>query len=171
LRELRNRARAAPGGRRPRHGCGAARTGKPPFNGANHVQLLRNIERAEAALPAAVAGALSPRCRALLHGLLRRNPLERISFEEFFAHAFLGGPGDDAAATTADGVGGPGCSAGGAAARAGAGAERAEERAPADGSGGAPARWVQAAARWSGRLCAQPGPSWVCCCTFHEIAH
>ena len=45
--------------------------GKPPFTGANHVQLLRNIERAEAALPAPVAAALSPSCRALLHGLLR----------------------------------------------------------------------------------------------------
>ncbi|KAK9821598.1 hypothetical protein WJX81_003954 [Elliptochloris bilobata] len=78
--------------------------GKPPFNGANHVQLLRNIERAEAALPAPVAAALSPRCRALLHGLLRRNPLERISFEEFFLHAFLAG----SEAPPAGGTGGEG---------------------------------------------------------------
>ncbi len=164
-RAARPRALVAPCGRGPQH-CGAARAGKPPFNGANHVQLLRNIERAEAALPAAVAGALSPRCRALLHGLLRRNPLERISFEEFFAHAFLAGPGDGAAAAAADGAGGPGCSAEGAAVRAGAGAERAEERALADGGGGAPARWVQLAVRRFGCLCAQPGRALVGCCTF-----
>ncbi len=162
----RSQVRTALNGHRPRRGCGARRAGKPPFNGANNVQLLRNIERAEAALPAAVAGALSPRCRALLHGLLRRNPLERISFEEFFAHAFLAGPGDGAAAAAADGAGGPGCSAEGAAARAGAGAEPAEERALADGGGGAPARWVQLAVRRFDCLCAQPGRSLVGCCTF-----
>ena len=84
--------------------------GKPPFTGANHVQLLRNIERAEAALPAPVAAALSPSCRALLHGLLRRNPLERISFEEFFSHAFLagGGAGPSGGAAAGEGLRGPG---------------------------------------------------------------
>jgi serine/threonine-protein kinase ULK/ATG1 len=64
-------------------------TGKPPFNGANHVALLRNIERQEAAVPAALAKTLSASCVALLHGLLKRNPVERMSFEEFFMHPFL----------------------------------------------------------------------------------
>lgn len=63
--------------------------GKPPFNGANHLQLLRNIERGEAVLPEATAGRLSGACRGLLAGLLKRNPVERITFEEFFQHPFL----------------------------------------------------------------------------------
>jgi serine/threonine-protein kinase ULK/ATG1 len=65
--------------------------GKPPFNGANHMQLLRNIERGEARLPEAVAGRLSAACKGLLGLLLQRNPVERITFEEFFQHPFLSG--------------------------------------------------------------------------------
>lgn len=64
-------------------------TGKPPFNGANHLQLVQNIERGDAELPPHVARGLSPACRQLLHQLLRRNPVERITFEELFAHPFL----------------------------------------------------------------------------------
>ena len=56
----------------------------------NHVQLLRNIERSEARVPAELL--LSPACTALLRGLLQRNPVERISFEEFFGHEFLASP-------------------------------------------------------------------------------
>lgn len=65
--------------------------GKPPFNGANHVQLLRNIERNDAKLPDHVAARLSAPCKSLLGRLLQRNPVERISFEEFFSHPFLTG--------------------------------------------------------------------------------
>ncbi|MEW5316187.1 MAG: hypothetical protein WDW38_007573 [Sanguina aurantia] len=64
-------------------------SGKPPFNGANHIQLLQNIERGDARLPPALAATLGPAVSSLLHGLLRRNPIERISFEEFFSHPFL----------------------------------------------------------------------------------
>ena len=63
--------------------------GKPPFNGANHVALLRAIERQEAQVPEPIRRALSAACASLLHGLLRRNPVERLTFEEFFAHPFL----------------------------------------------------------------------------------
>ncbi|EFJ50438.1 hypothetical protein VOLCADRAFT_58372, partial [Volvox carteri f. nagariensis] len=49
-------------------------TGKPPFNGANHLQLIQNIERGDAVLPDHVSRSLSPSCRQLLHQLLRRNP-------------------------------------------------------------------------------------------------
>lgn len=67
--------------------------GKPPFNGANHLQLLQNIERGEGGrLPDALAAQLSAPCKQLLHQLLRRNPVERIGFEEFFAHPFLASP-------------------------------------------------------------------------------
>lgn len=37
--------------------------GKPPFNGANHLQLVQNIERGDAELPPHVARGLSPACR------------------------------------------------------------------------------------------------------------
>lgn len=69
--------------------CVHETVGKPPFNGANHVALLRNIERQEAVIPAALAKSLSTSCVSLLHGLLRRNPVERMTFEEFFTHPFL----------------------------------------------------------------------------------
>jgi serine/threonine-protein kinase ULK/ATG1 len=65
--------------------------GKPPYNGANHIQLLRNIDACEARLPEHIAARLSPACRSLLGRLLQRNPVERITFEEFFAHPFLAG--------------------------------------------------------------------------------
>jgi hypothetical protein len=55
------------------------------------MQLLRNIERGEARLPEAVAGRLSAACKGLLGRLLQRNPVERITFEEFFQHPFLSG--------------------------------------------------------------------------------
>ncbi|KXZ54358.1 hypothetical protein GPECTOR_5g439 [Gonium pectorale] len=67
-------------------------TGKPPFNGANHLQLIQNIERGDAVLPDHIARSLSPGCRLLLSQLLRRNPTERISFDDFFAHPFLQAP-------------------------------------------------------------------------------
>ncbi|KAK9842751.1 hypothetical protein WJX74_001793 [Apatococcus lobatus] len=62
-------------------------TGRPPFSGANYLDLTRNILNREAAIPS----QLSTPCKKLLHGLLRRNPVERISFEEFFSHSFLTG--------------------------------------------------------------------------------
>jgi serine/threonine-protein kinase ULK/ATG1 len=40
--------------------------GQPPFNGRNHVELLRNIERQEARLPVAAAARTSPACKQLL---------------------------------------------------------------------------------------------------------
>jgi hypothetical protein len=127
----------------------SACAGKPPFNGINHLQLLKNIEHNQGGrLPDAVAEQLSPACKQvcvvatllhivphhvcqllpqccwdtaacmlvtqlhvntlqnqgscallallalpqLLHQLLRSNPVERISFEEFFDHPFLTQP-------------------------------------------------------------------------------
>lgn len=55
--------------------------GKPPFDGGNHVQLLRNIERSEARVPEYLAIQLSRHCTGLISMLLQRNPVERISFE------------------------------------------------------------------------------------------
>ncbi|GBF87536.1 hypothetical protein Rsub_00247 [Raphidocelis subcapitata] len=70
-------------------------TGRPPFNGTNHVHLLRNIERSEARLPEHIATRLSGSCRALVGQLLKRNPVQRLTFEEFFQHPFLTGAGGD----------------------------------------------------------------------------
>ena len=66
-------------------------SGTPPYTGANQVALLRSIREREARLPPAVATELSAACRALVHALLRRNAVERISFEEFFNHPFVTG--------------------------------------------------------------------------------
>ncbi|KAL4427734.1 hypothetical protein ABPG75_001832 [Micractinium tetrahymenae] len=71
--------------------------GRPPFTGANQFQLLRCIERNEARVPEGIAAQLSPPCRHLIHCLLRRNPVERLSFEEFFRHPFVATPEEAAA--------------------------------------------------------------------------
>ena len=63
--------------------------GRPPFNGSNHVVLLHNIERHEAKIPDQIAKHLSSACIDLIYSLLKRNPVQRISFEEFFSHPFL----------------------------------------------------------------------------------
>lgn len=57
-------------------------SGKPPFNGENHVDLLRNIQRKAVRLPANVK--VSKECVNLLRLLLNRNPLSRAGFAEFF---------------------------------------------------------------------------------------
>ncbi|KAF9980750.1 Serine/threonine-protein kinase [Mortierella antarctica] len=78
-------------------------TGKPPFRAQNHVELLKRIERAQDVItfpgehgaeerlgsspsqsghqPAAL---ISDDIKDLIRQLLKRNPVERISFEEFF---------------------------------------------------------------------------------------
>lgn len=55
--------------------------GKPPFNGENHIDLLRNIQRKAVRLPNDVR--VSKECVNLLRILLNRNPLSRAGFNEF----------------------------------------------------------------------------------------
>lgn len=55
--------------------------GKPPFNGENHIDLLRNIQRKAVRLPNDVR--VSKECVNLLRILLNRNPLCRAGFNEF----------------------------------------------------------------------------------------
>jgi hypothetical protein len=64
--------------------------GRPPFNGENHIDLLRNIQRKAVRLPADVR--VSKECINLLRILLNRNPLSRAGFKEFFeaCDAFVG---------------------------------------------------------------------------------
>lgn len=61
---------------------------KPPFTGANHVQLLRNIESRAPKHPPSTSVELSH----LLRGLLERDPVHRMCFDDFFHHPFLSRP-------------------------------------------------------------------------------
>ena len=56
--------------------------GRPPFNGVNHVDLLRNIQRKAVRLPQGVR--VSGECVGLLRGLLNREPARRMGFNEFY---------------------------------------------------------------------------------------
>lgn len=63
-------------------------TGKTPFTGNNQIQLLQNIVKStELHFPP--DNNLSFDCKDLCRKLLRRNPVERLTFEEFFNHPFL----------------------------------------------------------------------------------
>ncbi|KAH9558071.1 hypothetical protein CY35_07G117800 [Sphagnum magellanicum] len=65
-------------------------TGRPPFSGNNHVQLLQNIMKTnEVRFPESVMTQLHPDGIDMCRKLLRRNPVERLSFEEFFNHNFM----------------------------------------------------------------------------------
>ncbi|XP_024359687.1 serine/threonine-protein kinase ATG1c isoform X2 [Physcomitrium patens] len=66
-------------------------TGRPPFSGNNHVQLLQNILKStEIRFPDAIMAQLHPDCIDMCRKLLRKDPVERLAFEEFFAHPFMG---------------------------------------------------------------------------------
>ena len=64
---------------------------KPPFYGASPRELLRNILATRFRWPegGGRAGAVSRDCQLLLERMLVANPVERITFEEFYAHSFL----------------------------------------------------------------------------------
>ncbi|XP_077248329.1 protein kinase superfamily protein [Tasmannia lanceolata] len=65
-------------------------TGKPPFDGNNQFQLFQNILRSsEIQFPQGVVQELHPDCIDLCKSLLRQNPVERLTFEEFFNHKFM----------------------------------------------------------------------------------
>ncbi|KAK4979429.1 Serine/threonine-protein kinase [Elasticomyces elasticus] len=57
---------------------------KPPFRASNHVELLRRIERAEDQIPFPQGLPVSRPMKNVIRALLKKNPLERISFEDFF---------------------------------------------------------------------------------------
>ncbi|KAL2533787.1 Protein kinase superfamily protein [Abeliophyllum distichum] len=64
-------------------------TGKTPYTGNNQIQLLQNIVKStELQFPPDVKN-LNPHCIDLCRKLLRRNPVERLTFEEFFNHPYL----------------------------------------------------------------------------------
>jgi len=67
-------------------------TGKPPFRARNHVELLRKIEANEDVIKFPRETNISPGLKAVIRGLLKRNPVERMSFEKFFADEVITGP-------------------------------------------------------------------------------
>ncbi|KAL9247128.1 hypothetical protein vseg_020593 [Gypsophila vaccaria] len=64
-------------------------TGKTPFTGNNQIQLLQNIIKSTELLFPPDLNELSSDCIDLCQKLLRRNPVERLTFDEFFNHPFL----------------------------------------------------------------------------------
>ncbi|KAK4456013.1 Serine/threonine-protein kinase ATG1 [Podospora aff. communis PSN243] len=67
-------------------------TGKPPFRAGNHVELLRKIEAAEDSIKFTRESVVSSDMKHLIRALLKRNPVERITFEGFFNHPVVTGP-------------------------------------------------------------------------------
>ena len=63
--------------------------GKPPFRASNHVELLRKIERGEDRIRFPEEVYLSDSMKKLIRGLLRRNPVERMGFADFFNHTVI----------------------------------------------------------------------------------
>lgn len=67
--------------------------GKPPFDGNSQLQLFQNIlASSELRFPQGALEELHPDCVDLCRSLLRQNPVERLSFQQFFNHKFLGEP-------------------------------------------------------------------------------
>ncbi|XP_054780543.1 serine/threonine-protein kinase ATG1a isoform X2 [Prosopis cineraria] len=68
-------------------------TGRPPFDGNNQLQLFQNIlTSTELQFPQESLNELHPDCLDLCRSLLRLNPVERLTFKEFFGHNFLKEP-------------------------------------------------------------------------------
>lgn len=70
--------------------------GQPPFRAQNHIQLQKLIEKSKVLHFSSnfvdskgCEQVVSAECIQLLGSLLRKNPLERITFEEFFSHPFF----------------------------------------------------------------------------------
>ncbi|MCJ1319199.1 Serine/threonine-protein kinase [Xylographa vitiligo] len=59
-------------------------TGKAPFRASNHVELLRRIERGEDKIKFPDDVVVSDAMKKMIRGLLKRNPVERMGFTEFF---------------------------------------------------------------------------------------
>lgn len=64
-------------------------TGRPPFRARNHVELLRKIEAAEDVIKFPREVQVTPEMKALVRSLLRRSPVERLSFENLFVHSVV----------------------------------------------------------------------------------
>jgi serine/threonine-protein kinase ULK2 len=59
-------------------------TGRPPFKARNHVELLRRIEAEQDVIKFPRETVISSDLKAVIRALLKRNPVERMSFDKFF---------------------------------------------------------------------------------------
>ncbi|RFU73416.1 serine threonine kinase pdd7p [Trichoderma arundinaceum] len=64
-------------------------SGKPPFRARNHVELLRKIEAAEDVIKFPKEVTITSEMKSLVRSLLKRSPVERLSFENFFSHPIV----------------------------------------------------------------------------------
>ncbi|KAI1484018.1 Serine/threonine-protein kinase ATG1 [Daldinia eschscholtzii] len=64
-------------------------SGRPPFRANNHVELLRKIESSDAQVKFSRDCQVTSDLKALIRALLKRNPVERMSFEDFFSHQVI----------------------------------------------------------------------------------
>ncbi|TAQ85861.1 hypothetical protein B7494_g5804 [Chlorociboria aeruginascens] len=60
--------------------------GRPPFRATNHVELLRKIENQEDQIKFPKDLEISTGMKDIIRRLLKRTPVERIPFEDFFRH-------------------------------------------------------------------------------------
>jgi serine/threonine-protein kinase ULK2 len=67
-------------------------TSKPPFRASNHVELLRKIEKGEDKIKFPEDVIVSDQLKRLIRSLLRRDPRDRMTYEEFFAAEIVSGP-------------------------------------------------------------------------------
>lgn len=65
--------------------------GRPPFRASNHVELLRKIDAGQDQIKFPRETVVSSELKALIRALLKRKPVERISFENFFNHGVVTG--------------------------------------------------------------------------------
>lgn len=66
--------------------------GRPPYRAANHVELLRKIERSNDKIDFPSDIDISEDMKEIIRALLKRNPVERINFKDFFASSVITGP-------------------------------------------------------------------------------
>ncbi|GEQ68901.1 hypothetical protein JCM33374_g2570 [Metschnikowia sp. JCM 33374] len=65
--------------------------GKPPFRAANHIELLKNIEKSHDRIKFPSSAQVPEALKNLIRSLLKYNPTERVSFNEFFSDPLIVG--------------------------------------------------------------------------------
>lgn len=63
--------------------------GKPPFRAANHIELLKNIERSHDRIKFPSSAQVLEPLKDIIRSLLKYNPTERVSFNEFFSNPLI----------------------------------------------------------------------------------
>lgn len=63
--------------------------GKPPFRAANHIELLKNIEKSQDRIKFPSSAQVPDELKRLIRSLLKYNPTERMSFNEFFNDSLI----------------------------------------------------------------------------------